>query len=102
MSENLELIPADVVGFALCRMNSKDELFRTGDIIFDRGRDAVQTILIRAAICGRVDVGSENGDYWADLVNEDGTWDQTVALDAESFRYLKRKTNARLVIGDPQ
>ena len=50
---------------------------------------AVDTALRRAQISGRVEVGGEIKDHFADIYTDPNTWTETVALDADSYRALK-------------
>lgn len=47
------------------------------------------TVLRRASISGRVEVGGELADYFADVHDGDGNLLETVALDRDSYRALK-------------
>jgi hypothetical protein len=62
-------------------------------VYFVNGRNAVDTVLRRARLSGRVEIDGEVvGDkaYQADvLIGPDGEWDQHVALDAKSYSSLK-------------
>lgn len=54
-----------------------------------QGREAVEIMLRRAAaVGGHVELDGENGDYFADIMSDEDTMVQTVALDRGSFRYL--------------
>lgn len=86
----LHKLPADAIGLRLCKMFG-EELRLCEGVRFTRGRPAVDTVLRRAALSGRVEVGGDLIDHWADVLNPDGDWKETVALDAGSFRALKTK-----------
>ena len=93
---NLEAIPASAVGLTLHRITG-ERLVSCETVVFVKGRSAVETVLRRAAIAGRVIVG-ETGDYFADVVTDsDGSWEETVGLDAASYRALKTKWMRRKV-----
>lgn len=87
----LDKIPADCVGLRLHRILSRDRLQACEAVIFAAGRPAVLTTLQRGAVAGRVDVGGEIKDHFADCLNADGDWSETVALDAKSYRSLKER-----------
>lgn len=92
MGEALEKLHADAIGLKLYRMAPGDVLKACETVIFAKGRDAVDTVLRRAAISGRVEIDGKNEDHWADvIVDHDGTWDQSVALDARSYKALKTR-----------
>jgi len=78
------------IGLRLCRMLKGDRLSMCENVVFTNGRPAVETILNRARLSGRVEIEGDLKDHWADvLIDSDGTWDQSVALDAGSYRALK-------------
>jgi hypothetical protein len=78
------------IGLRLCRMLKGDRLSMCENVVFTNGRAAVETVLLRAQLSGRVEVEGDLKDHWADvLTDSDGTWEQTVALDAKSYGALK-------------
>lgn len=82
-------LPADAIGLKLYR-HGKHDLIACESVIFRAGRDGVDTTLRRAALAGRVEIGGKIENHFADiLVDEAGTWTETVALDAASYRSLK-------------
>ncbi len=81
-------VPKDATGLRLCKV-VKGELFMSEAVHFVRGHDAVDTVLRRAAICGKVGPVGETGDYWADFMTADDSWSETVALDRKSWNSLK-------------
>jgi hypothetical protein len=83
-------LPADAVGLCLYRI-VKDELIGCEAIRFDGGRAAVDTVLRRAGIAGRVDIGGEVQDHFADVLNDNQDLVETVALDRHSYAALKNK-----------
>ena len=93
MGSNVERLPSDAAGLRLCRIDRKDELHLCEPILFTRRRAAVQTVLLRAAISGTVEVEPEGslGDYFADVLDERGYMVGNVNLDAKSYRALKTK-----------
>lgn len=83
-------VPADAIGLKLYRINVREELIGCETVIFQSGRDGVDTVLRRAAICGRVEIEGDIKNHYADfIVDRDGTWEGTVALDAQSYSSLK-------------
>jgi hypothetical protein len=85
----LDRLPPETVGLRLCKMFPGDELRLCEGVRFTKGRPAVNTVLRRAAIAGRVEVSGKNEDHWADVLDDSGDLIETVALDADSFRSLK-------------
>lgn len=65
-------IPTQAVGLRLCRIRPDGGLVLYDAIRFLAGASAVDTVLRRAQISGRVAVGAENETYWADVMNDDG------------------------------
>lgn len=59
--------------------------------MFTKGFAAVDTTLRRAAIAGRVEIGGDIQDHFADVMDADHSLIEAVALDAKSFRALKEK-----------
>lgn len=84
-------LPDEAVGLRLHKINRRDELIACEAVRFPRGRPAVDTVLRRAAISGRVEIGGEIEDHFADVLDDDGSIVETVALDARSYRALKTK-----------
>lgn len=88
MSNAIKTLPDEAVGLRLCKMVGED-LRLAEPVVFERGRPAVQVVLQRAAISGQVGPLGETGDFWADVLNADGDWIETVALDRGSWNILK-------------
>lgn len=84
-------LSADAVGLRLARINGREELILCEPVRFVRGRPAVDTVLRRAAISGRVEVGGEIGNHFADVLNDKQDITETVALDAKSYGMLKNR-----------
>lgn len=84
-------LPQEAVGLRLCRITPKDELILCEAMLFTRGRSAVETVLTRARIAGRVEVGGEIADHFADVMDEHQSIIETIALDAKSYGSLKNK-----------
>jgi len=98
---DLTMIPRDAVGLRLCKI-SAGQLVLCEPVIFDRGRLAVDTVLRRAAISGKVGPIGETGDFWADFINKDGDWEETIALDRGAWNKLKNHwMRCRVVAGGP-
>jgi hypothetical protein len=71
-----------------------DRLIACELVMFDGGRDAVHTMLRRAAVAGRMELEpADFGDmaYFADVYTSDCDWEQTVILDRRSYGALKNK-----------
>jgi hypothetical protein len=83
-------IPADAARVRLYKIVS-GELIACETIYFPDGAPAIDTVLRRAAISGRVEVGGEIADHFADALNDNGDLVETVALDARSYRALKTR-----------
>lgn len=90
MAKLMEALPADAVGLRLAR-HSGDRLILCEEVRFVRGRAAVDTVLRRAAISGRVEIGGEIADHFADVMDGNGDIVETVALDARSYKALKTR-----------
>lgn len=88
-AERLHQLPNETAGLRLCKMFPGDRLRLCEGVHFTKGRPAVDTVLRRAAIAGRVEVGGALQDHWADVLDSKGSLIGTVALDASSFRALK-------------
>lgn len=89
MTTTAKTIPKESVGLRLCRIDKKDRLWLCEPVTFIAGFAGVEITLRRAAISGRVEVGGENKDHFADVIDKDGSMIETVALDAHSYRALK-------------
>lgn len=84
-------LPDTAIGLVLHRMVG-DRLISCEPVYFVNGRAAVDTVLRRAAISGRVEIGGAIQDHFADvLIDHSGSWDETVSLDANSYRALKNR-----------
>ncbi len=84
-------LPEEAVGLQLHRIDAKDRVHACEAIRFVRGRSGVDTVLRRAAISGRVDIGGDIEDHFADVLDGDGSIIETVALDRASYRALKTR-----------
>lgn len=83
-------VPDAATAVRLCRV-VREELLACEAVLFPAGARAVDTILRRAGISGRVEIGGEIADHFADLLDVNGDMVETVALDAGSYRALKTR-----------
>lgn len=83
-------LPIETVGLRLCKI-ANNQLVLCEAILFSDGRHGVETVLSRAKLAGRVEVGGDIEDHFADALDKDRTILETVALDAKSYRSLKTK-----------
>ena len=84
-------LPEESVGLRLARITPKDELILCESVMFKKGREAVDTVLRRATISGRVEIGVEIENHFADVLDQDGSMVETVSLDAKSYGALKNR-----------
>ena len=84
-------LPAEAVGLKLYRIDRKDRLIGCEGVRFKDGRPAVDTTLRRAAISGRVEIGGDIKDHFADVLDANGDMVETVALDRKSYAALKNR-----------
>lgn len=84
-------VPREAHGLRLCKIFPNDELRLCEAVMFQRGAGAVDTVLRRAAISGRVAVNPKGPlpDHFADIFDAKGDMIGNVALDARSFKALK-------------
>lgn len=84
-------LPKEAATIRLCKV-VREELILCEAVGFVDGVTAVETVLRRAAINGKVGPVGETGDYWADLMNADAdTLVETIALDRKSWNAIKTK-----------
>lgn len=88
---NSEALPAEAHGLQLYRINAREELLACEAVMFLGGKPAVEVTLRRAALSGRVEIGAELGDHFADVLDANGNMVENVALDARSYGILKNK-----------
>lgn len=81
-------VPEWATGLRLCKVVN-DELRMSEAVQFVKGRAAVDTVLRRAAISGNVGPVGGTGDYWADFLDINDDWAETVALDKAAWNSLK-------------
>lgn len=92
----LKKLPNNAMGLRLARIDRRETLHLCEAVRFPAGVVAVDTVLRRAAISGRVDVGGEIKDHFADVLDQDGAIIETVALDAKSYAALKNRWRCRV------
>lgn len=83
-------VPDTTVGIKLYRLKG-EHLIACEAVRLVRGAHGVQTVLMRAQIIGRVEIGGKINDHFADLLDDDYSITETVALDAKSYGELKRR-----------
>lgn len=84
-------LPAEAVGLRLARIDRSERLILCEAMRFDGGRAAVHTVLRRAQVSGRVEIGGDIADHFADVLDDNGDIVETVSLDARSYKALKTK-----------
>lgn len=84
-------LPVGTHGLRLARITNTEELILCEPIKFDGALPAVDTVLRRAAVSGRVEVDGNIDYHFADILDGDGDMIGTVALDAKSYGALKNK-----------
>jgi hypothetical protein len=67
----------------------REELILCEEVHFVGGRPAIDTVLRRARLSGRVEIKDEVPDFFADVLAENGDILQTVSLDRGSYGALK-------------
>lgn len=84
-------LPTEAAGIRLCKV-VRGELILCEMTIFEDGVRAVDTVLRRAAVSGKVGPVGETGDFWADIMNAEGdTLVETVSLDRKAWNAIKRR-----------
>lgn len=91
VSELLAALPQDAVGLQLYRIDRADNLIACEPMRFLKGRSAVATTLRRAQLSGRVEIGGDILNHFADVLNDAGDMVETVALDSKSYGALKNR-----------
>lgn len=81
-------VPDWATGLRLCKVVGENLRMSEG-VQFLNGNAGVDTVLRRAAISGTVGPIGETGNYWADFLNADGDWAETIALDRDAWNSLK-------------
>ena len=95
MATDWDAVPPAAVGLQLHRIagtGERERLIACEEVYFEKGRDAVIRTLMIARIAGRMEIEGKIENHFADvLIDHDGSWDTTVALDAASYRALKTR-----------
>lgn len=94
---NLDRIPSGATGLKLYKIvkrGDREELLANELVIFKGGAAAINTVLRRGSLSGRVEVSPKGDlpDYYADIYegpNGDDGWSVCVALDRKSYNSLK-------------
>ena len=81
-------IPSEATGLRLHRV-AGENLMSCEEVQFQTGYTGVETVLRRAAISGRVEVGGALEHHFADVLDAEGNILETVALDSHSYKALK-------------
>lgn len=89
VATGLEDLPSEAVGLRLAKITKADELILCEPVEFVGGRAAVDTVLRRAAISGPVGPVGEAGDFFADILDADGSMIETIALSRKAWNSLK-------------
>lgn len=87
----LDQLPPSAVGLKLHRFEAGGRLLACEAIRFVGGLHALETTLRRAAVSGRVEIGGEIADHFADVIDDEQTILETIALDRKSYSALKNK-----------
>lgn len=84
-------VPDEACGLRLFRFNppGSENAIPCEAVLFPGGAPAVDTVLRRAAISGRVEIEGNIRDYFADVLDDGQSIVATVALDAKSYGALK-------------
>lgn len=82
-------LPKNATGLRLYKI-VRERLIACEPVYFVNGWSAVDTVLRRAQLAGRVEIGGEIKDHFADvLIGTNGDFEETVALDRDSYNNLK-------------
>lgn len=81
-------LPPTASGLQLHRIQG-ERLISCEPIHFDRGSVGVETVLRRASLSGRVEIGGDLADHFADIHDREGNLLESVSLDRTSYRALK-------------
>lgn len=84
-------LPRVAAGLRLARIDKRDNLLLCEAVLFDSGWVGVETTLRRAAISGRVEIGGEVVDHFADVLDANGDIVEVIALDRRSYSALKNR-----------
>jgi hypothetical protein len=83
-------LPPTAAVVRLARIRGDDLIFCEA-MLLPGGATAIDTILRRAQLSGRVEVGGEIANHFADILDEAGDMVQTVALDSKSYSAIKNR-----------
>lgn len=90
----IEIMASKLAGgvvLRLARIDRNDNLILCEAMELLGGTPAVETILRRAAISGRVEIEGKIANHFADVLDANGDMVTTVALDARSYGAIKNK-----------
>lgn len=82
-------LPDKTSGLRLGRIKPGGKMVLCDEVHFVNKAAAADTVLRRAALSGRVEIGAEFERYFADVIDADGDILETVALDGKSYSALK-------------
>ena len=85
------VLPIEARGLRLARIDARENLILCEPVLFVDGLQAVDTVLRRATVSGRVEVDGKIDNHFADVLDENGDLIGTVALDAKSYGALKNR-----------
>lgn len=86
-------VPNAAAGLRLWKILPNGDARSCELVIFENHWNGVETTLRRAAISGRVEIEpytDKGGDHYVDIYDADQAIISTAALDADSYRSLKR------------
>lgn len=84
-------LPESSAVLRLGRITKNGDLILCEAMILRGGRPAIETILRRANLAGRVEIGGEIKDHLADVLDAEGDMVETVALDRKSYGAIKNR-----------
>ena len=83
-------LPKSAISIVLYRV-SGENLVGCETVTFVTGNQGVETVLRRASISGKVEVGGKFQNHFADLLDAKDDIIESVALDAKSYGALKNR-----------
>jgi len=83
-------IPQSAIGLRLARIDRKQTLILCEPMRFEN-RDAVETVLRRAAVAGLVDMEGAIDRHFVDVLDEGGDIVETIALGRRAYSALKNR-----------
>lgn len=84
-------LPPSSAVVRLARIDRRENLILCEPMLFPGGASAIETLLRRAALAGKVEVNGVIENHFADILDENGDLIETIALDANSYRSLKTR-----------